>query len=267
MRKRFTIKEVVVAKQSKKTAAAIDILVVSHERYTFHLLGTSPFVCNAMSAKTRQGLLLPAKKKNKHEKETTLKHEPLEEYRRSAYRAREADAPTRIVFPSAGFKRSMATAALEMPGTNRSQIGRLVWAEGDYVSLFGIPQLWMTTVRSADMNRTPDVRTRAIIPNWTAEVTLAFVTPQLNGQAVTNLLASAGVFIGVGDGRPEKGALSFGRFEIVKPTDPRYVAIVKAGGLKAQDKAFAKPTYYDVETEELMEWWQTEVRRRGFAVA
>src|SRR6266850_8164282 len=118
-----------------KTPASIEIMVVSHERYTFHLLGTSPFVCNAMSAKTRQGLLLPAKKKNKHEKETTLKHNPQEEYQRSIYRSRDGKAPTHIIFPSAAFKRAMSEAALEMPGTNKKQIGRLVWAEGDYTAI------------------------------------------------------------------------------------------------------------------------------------
>lgn len=257
------------ATAGNKTPASIEIMVVSHERYTFHLLGTSPFVCNAMSAKTRQGLLLPPKKKNKMERETTLKHDPLDEYQRSVYRARDTKEPTHIVFPAAGFKRAMASAALEMPGTNKAQIGRLVWAEGTYVPIYGVPQLWMTTVRSADMARTPDVRSRAIIPAWAAQVTLDFVTPQLNGQAVANLLASAGVFIGVGDGRPEKGALSFGRFEIVEPSDPRYVAVVKAGTRNAQVKALAasSPECFDVETEELLDWWKTESRRRGFAAA
>lgn len=135
------------------------------------------------------------------------------------------------------------------------------------VSLYGIPQLWMAVVRSADMAKTPDVRTRAIIPEWASQVTLKYVTPNLNRQSVGNLFASSGVFIGVGDGRPEKGALSFGRFEIVAEDDERYQRIIREGGREAQDAAFDNPTCFDTETEELLEWWNTEVRRRGFEVA
>lgn len=253
-------------KASTERAATIDVVRVTKEALTFHIVGTSPFVCNAMSAKVRQYLLCPPKRKTRMEKETTLKHEPLEEYRRSAYYSKGNKEPTRIVFPAAGFKRAMSTAALELPGVSKTQIGRLCWVDGPIVHLFGIPQLWMAVVRSADMAHTPDVRTRAILPEWAASFTMEFVTPNLNQQSIANLIANAGIFIGVGDGRPEKGALSFGRFEVVAPKDPRYLRILKAGGRKAQDAAFKNPTCYDVETEELLDWWQAEKRRRGFEV-
>ena len=210
---------------------------------------------------------MPPRKKGRAEKESSLKHDPMAEYRRSAYRSKEDDAPTRIIFPAPGFKRAMASAALELPGVSKAQIGRLCWTEGFSVPIYGIPQLWMSVVRSADINRTPDVRTRAIIPEWASTVTISYVTPNLRAQPVANLLASAGVFIGVGDGRPERGALSFGRFEIVNEDDERYQRILATGGKAAQDQAFAEPTTYDVETEELLEWWNAEVKRRGFEVA
>lgn len=251
----------------KKETQSVEVMRVEQEAITFCILGTSPFVCNAMSAKVQHDLLLPPRKKSRQEKESTLKHEPLDEYRRSAYRSVGDDADTRIEFPAAGFKRAMASAALELPGVNKSQIGRLCWAEGHMVPIFGVPQLWMAVTRSADIKRTPDVRTRAIIPEWAAQVTVSFVTPNLRRQPVVNLMASAGVFIGVGDGRPERGALSFGRFEVVSEDDERYQRIIKAGGREAQDAAFENPTAFDRETEELLEWWQAEVRRRGFEVA
>lgn len=251
----------------KKQTETLDVMKVTHEAITFCIVGSSPFVCNAMSAKARRDLILPPPKKSQKEREASLKHEPLEEYRRSAYRSLGGDARTRIEFPAAGFKRAMASAALEIPGVNKAQIGRLCWAEGHHVPIYGIPQLWMSVVRSADMKRTPDVRTRAIIPEWAAVVTVSYVTPNLRAQPVANLMASAGVFIGVGDGRPEKGALSFGRFEIVDEGDERFRRIIKTGGLKAQDAALDNPTYFDVETEELMEWWRAEVKRRGFKIA
>jgi hypothetical protein len=251
----------------KKTDVAVDIMEVTKETVTFNIVGTSPFVCNAMSAKVRGGLLLPPPKKSRAEKEATLKHDPLEEYRQSAYRSRGEDEPTRIIFPAAGFKRAMANAALEIPGVNKSQMGRLLWAEGQYVSIYGIPQLWMAVVRQAGMTRAPDIRTRAIIHEWATTVTVSYVTPNLRRKPVVNLMASAGVFIGVGDGRPEKGALSFGQFEIADKKNERFNRVMSSGRREAQDAAFANPTMYDVETEELYEWWQAEVMRRGFEVA
>lgn len=255
-----------MAGKKKKETESLDVVRVTEEAVTFCVLGVSPFVCNAMSAKARQGLLFPPKKKSKSEKESTLKHEPMQEFVRSAYRSQGDDAEARIEFPAAGFKRAMASAALELPGVNKSQIGRLCWVDGHMVPLFGIPQLWMAMVRQAGLSRTPDVRTRAIIPEWAARVTIRYVTPNLNLQAVGNLLASAGVFIGVGDGRPEKGALSFGRFELVSEDDERYQRLLKTGGREAQDAAFENPTFFDTETEELLDWWDAETRRRGFKV-
>lgn len=250
-----------------KDGTSIDVVKVEEGVIRFCIIGRSPFVCNAMSAKVKGDLINPPQKKNNQERATTLKHDPMEEYRRSPYRAKGDDNATRIVFPSSGFKRAMASAALELPGTNKTQIGRLCWAEGQYVSLFGIPQMWMAVVRQAGMNKTPDIRTRAILPEWACEVVIRYVTPNLREQPVVNLMASAGVFIGVGDGRPEKGALSFGQFEIVAEDDERFQRIRKVGGLGAQDQALEHPTFFDVETEELYEWWRSDCKRRGFKVA
>lgn len=250
--------------RKKKAEATLDIVRVTEEALTVHIVGTSPFVCNALSAKAQRDLLLPPKKKTRSERASTLKHEPLVEYVQSAYRSRDdEDSPTRIEFPAAGFKRAMATAALELPGVNKTQINRLCWAEGHMIPLFGLQQIWMTGVRMADKARTPDIRTRAIIPEWATTVTLRFVTPNLNRKSVGNLIASAGIFIGVGDGRPEKGALSFGQFEIVDADDERFRRIMKYGR-EAQDVAFEEPTPFDQTTAELLEWHDAEVKRRGF---
>lgn len=256
-----------MAASKKDPNESIEIVKVQEGAITFCLIGRSPFVCNAMSAKVRGELLNPSPKKGRTEKESTLKHEPLEEYRRSPYRSLGKDGATRILFPASGFKRAMANAALEIPGTNKSQIGRLCWAEGPYVPIYGIPQMWMAVVRNAGMNKTPDIRTRAILPEWASRVTVRYVTPNLREQPVVNLMASAGVFIGVGDGRPEKGALSFGQFEVVPEDDERYQRILKTGDLKAQDSALENPTFYDLETEELYDWWRADCKRRGFKIA
>jgi hypothetical protein len=122
----------------------------------------------------------------------------------------------------------------------------------------------MAMVRSSDMNRTPDVRTRCIVPEWACRITVAFPVPILKEQTVSNLFAAAGMIQGVGDWRPEKGSATFGQFELVSEDDPDFQRIVKSGGREAQIKAMEIAEPYDIETEELLAWFVKEVDRRGF---
>lgn len=254
----------------KNNTATVDVEAVGEETLTFEVIGVSPFVCNSMSTHGAHEILFPSPKKYGKEREATLKHNPPEEFRQSIKRSRDADAATLVEFPSAGFKRAMADAALELPGVNKSQIGRLCWVVGHTVPMYGVPEIWMTMVRQAGQNKTPDVRTRAILPEWATTVTVSYVTPNLREKAVANLVQAGGVFIGVGDGRPQKGALSFGRFEIVPVEGPKrdaFERIKKTGNRAAQVAAMDEPTPFDLETEELLEWWEAEVKRRGFKIA
>jgi hypothetical protein len=196
------------------------------------------------------------------ERATTLKHDPLTEYRSSPYLLSNEAAPTAIAILATAFKGAMKTAALDLPGAKKAQIGRLVYVEGDMVGIYGVPQLFMTTVRSADMNRTPDIRTRAILPQWACKLTVTFVQPLMRMQAVANLLGASGFTAGVGDGRPEKGAMSYGQFTIVDKDDPTFLEIVQNGGRAAQLAAIEAPSAYDDETMSLLAWFDTELKHR-----
>jgi hypothetical protein len=50
-------------------------------------------------------------------------------------------------------------------------------------------------------------------------------------------------------------------------TDSAFAEIVRTGGRAAQTAALADPQAYDDQTEELLGWFDVEVRRRGFKVA
>lgn len=226
------------------------------------VLGTSPLILNRMSEKAKHELLMPHGRKTAIEKAVTLKHRPVDEYRASAHRISDEAAETYLAVPSAAIKRAISTAALDLPGTKKAQIGRLTWVPGDYVGVFGVPKLYMTIVRQADMNRTPDVRTRAIVPEWACRVTIRYAMPLITSQAVANLLAAAGITVGVGDGRQEKGALSFGQFEVVDEQNEDFQRIMATGGREAQQTAMEVPVAYDDETTELLSWYDTELASR-----
>lgn len=224
------------------------------------LRGQTPLICNRMAAKAMRELLLPKGRKTTAEKQQSLKHDPLNEFRNSMS-VRSGVGPTRIVFPSPAVKGAMATAALETKGTNKTQIGRLVWVKGYSCDLYGVPELHMAVVRSADMNRTPDVRTRAIFREWCIPVTIQFVKPQLGEKAIMQLLANGGIIIGIGDFRQEKGKGNFGQFEIVSEAECK--DIIKNGGMEQQDEAIEDPQCFDADTSELLGWFSEEVKARG----
>lgn len=239
-----------------------DYIKVKDDTVHCYVVGTSPIICNRMSEKAKHELLMPRGKKTASEKATTLKHDPIAEYQASPYRLKDPKAPTLIAVLATAFKGSLRTAALDMPGAKKSQIGRLTWVTGEHVSIYGVPKLFMSVTRSADMNRTPDIRTRAILPEWAAKVSINYVEPLIKMQAVVNLLAAAGITVGVGDWRPEKGAGNYGQFKIVSPTDPEYLRIVKQGGRAAQEEAMKNPVCYDDDSTEMLSWYTDELSKR-----
>lgn len=251
-----------IAKSSKKTTeSTVEILQIDRQTLDFYVLGSSPLICNAMSGKAKRELLLPRGRKSAAEKATTLKHNPVTEYRNSIHRLGD-EAKAAIGIPSTSFKKAMSMAALRVPGVKKTEIGQLTYVEGFRIAVFGIPTLFMDTVRSADMNRTPDIRTRALLPEWACQVSVTFMRPLITAQAVYNLLGNAGLMCGVGDYRPEKGVGNFGQFLLVDRDDARWSAIVRQQGRKAQLAAIESPECYDSESSELLAWYEGEVASR-----
>lgn len=250
------------------TASAIDIIEVSQGEVQYAIIGETPLIMEAMSEKARQELLLPRGRLNATAKATNLKHDPLAEYRASAYVLKAG--PTALGMPATAFKDAIRTAALDLAGISKSEIGRLTYVEGSYAPIWGVPELFMSIVRSADIKRTPDVRTRAILPRWATTIVIRFVEPKMNERAISRLLAAAGMTAGVGGWRQEKGSGNFGLFRICAADDPEYLDIIAAGGRAAQEEALQAPQAHDEETARLLDWYETELgvrRLKGSAAA
>lgn len=244
--------------KAKSQDVTIEIIEVQKGTIPFHILGTTPLILHRLSEKAKYELLYPSTKK-KGGPRTTLKHNPIEEYRSAPYCDLNPKAPTLIQHLSAAFKAAIRNASLDIPGTSKREIGRLCWVEGERLPIYGIPRLIMSAVRSSDMNRTPDIRTRAIMAQWATTIHVTFVKPQLNESGITHLVAAAGMTQGIGDWRTEKGAGTFGSFKIVDADDPDFMEVVRTGGRKAQERAMDVPDFHDLESEELFRWFEREV--------
>jgi len=250
-------------KPGDTTHTITDVLKVTKGTFECCLLGTGTgIILNRMSEKVQHELLMPRGRKTTAEKAITLKHDPFAEYRAAPYTLKDPKAATLLAHVSAAFKKAVMTASLDLPGAKKAQIGRLTYVEGEYVPIYGLPKLFMRPVRSADMNRTPDIRTRLIIPVWAARLQITFVQPLIRPQAIANLLAAAGMTAGVGDWRPEKGAGNYGTFKIVDQDDPEYRRVVATGGRAVQIAGLENPVCYDDETTELLSWYDAELADR-----
>ncbi|MET0723597.1 MAG: hypothetical protein ABWY64_22620 [Tardiphaga sp.] len=229
---------------------------------TLRIIGETPLYQNRMAAKAKRTLLVGGQKKGKADR-AQIKHSPEEEYRDSAEIL--STGPTALGLKVIAIKAAMATAALDTPGLRKTEAQRLLFMPGDHCALYGTPYLKMDVVRSADINRTPDIRSRAYLPVWGAEVSIRFVTPQLSAQSVVNLLCNAGILVGVGDYRQEKGKGSFGSFRVLGEgeSDPAWDDLVANHARAAQEEALRNPEYADSDTVDLMEYFHGEVKRRA----
>ena len=244
----------------------IEVPQLETEQTQVWIIGTTPIILCRMSEKAKHELLAP-EKKSAAQKASSLKHDPVLEFRASPYTISDDTAPTYLSITGASIKKAMASAALDLQSASvkKAQIGRLSWVEGEYVSLYGKPQLHMAVVRMADINHTPDIRTRAILSTWAVDVTVTYVKPMLKQQAILNLLQAAGLTNGLGEWRQQKGSGSFGQFRLATSADDALLADIKKDGRAVQIAAMKDAEPYDDKTRETMEWFEAERRRRGFA--
>lgn len=251
-----------MASSPRQKTQEITISEMVKGRLRLHIVGQSPLIMNSMNVKAIRTLLLPevSGRKSRADRARALKHDVLSEYRNSTYRDRTDDGPTRLQMPGPSFKSALMTAALDLPGTKKTEIGRLTWVAGYRFAVWGAPKIFMSVVRSSDIQKTPDVRTRAILPEWCAAIDIEFVRPNLTEQAIVNLSQAAGLLAGIGDFRQEKGKGSFGQFRVVGDAkDAEFRHIQKAGGRAQQDAALEHPDPYDEDTREWLDWYQSEL--------
>ncbi len=159
-------------KKAVLTKEEEQIVTLTTSEVGFAIVGRTPLIMNSMSAKVRGELLYPSKKKTAADKAQKMKHNPMQEFADSMYMAPD-DFPTALYFPASALKKACMTAALEVGGVKKTEIGRLLWVEGDKLPIYGAPQFIMSVVRMADISRTPDVRTRAILPEWARAIKAA----------------------------------------------------------------------------------------------
>ena len=243
----------------KPKAAPFTIPQIKRETVEIILIGESGLYCHRMSQKASRDLLLGGRKKTTADK-ANVKHHPRDEFRNSMFLTGAAPAPL-IQFPAMAFKRAMRTAAIETEGVKGTTVDRLIYVEEEFAPIFGRPLLRMDITRSADMAHTPDVRTRAYFPKWATVLHLTFASPMLTRATIATLLNNAGMVVGVGDNRQERGKGSYGRFRIGDRKDLEEVMTTHEEQVAAVEDA--APDMGHGDTAVLLAEYDAEIEKRS----
>ena len=245
---------------TKSTGLTVEQLKQSE--ITLKIVGTGPLIYNSMSLKAMSTLFMGAAKKTAAQKKD-IKHNPEEEFVDSCYVNGQDGAY--LSFPSTGIKRGMATSALETEGVTKAGINRGIYVVGEHINIWGKPYMNMSVVRSSDINRTPDIRTRAKLPRWCSEVTIRYINPTFSQLNITSLLTNAGTLCGLGDWRIEKGG-PMGGYKILSSSDQKlWDELTKEEGATCQKLALESPEIesHDNTSHQLYEAMQEERLKRA----
>lgn len=184
------------------TTPTVAIQRVAAETIQVPIIGTAPLIVHNWSAKARRQML-DAQQGRKTPKEI---RDPQADYEASLYRTDDGYGFPTIAFKSATvgaarfFGKSVKMTELRqflfmhgIPSADRSQI---------LTPITGEPKMREDMVR-VGMGGT-DLRFRGEFIEWSATLSVTYVTTALNRESVLSLIDAGGMGVGVGEWRPEK---------------------------------------------------------------
>lgn len=181
------------------------------------LVGTSPLLCHAWSAKAKKQMLDKQMKKAVGAKEAK---DPFADYVESLYWLTEKpEKPTmadvkkaKFGFPAIAFKAAAVDACIAVSGIAKTEARASFHVKGEYVEIDGpIPEIDQRPVRIG--MGTADLRYRGRFDEWAVTFYVEYNANLLSAEQIINLFNTAGFSVGVGDWRPQKDGM-FGRFEV-----------------------------------------------------
>lgn len=199
--------------------AKVVITAPNIETVQFHIVGTAPLVQLAFSEKARNIML---EGMAEEQKAGTRKKRKPRKYDEEFVAAQHIAIEGWNGVPAAAFRNAMIAACrlVDFKMTNAKQ-AVFVKADGFDIDGFGLvkltgePKMVQHPVRNA--NGSADIRTRAMYSSWSCNVTIQYDADQFGREDITNLLARAGLQVGVGEGRPaspKSAGMGWGTFEL-----------------------------------------------------
>ena len=207
------------AKKVEVNAAEIRI-----ESARMQIVGASPLIVHKFSEKARKELLDKATQKAKAGREPKNPvREFMEslhwitpmptEYTEEAFAAALA-AGAKFGFPATGLKKSAVSGAYRAGLTKDkvSTFGAFHIGGGELVEIHGVPEMREDYVVVS--NGAPDIRFRAMFPQWSMEFELFYNAAVYSLEQLVTFYRFGGFATGLGDWRVERGGI-FGSYQVV----------------------------------------------------
>lgn len=185
-------------------ALKIELPKLNLQTMTVTVIGDSPLICHAWSAKAKRQILDKQMKRARARKEAK---DPEQDYADSLYRLPNG----RYGFPAVAFKSSMVSACRFAEGVKMTEARGAVHLIGETVTIQGEPTPREDMVRVG--MGVADIRYRGQFEQWQATLLIQFNANVVSAEQVINLLNTAGFGVGVGEWRPERNG-SYGRFHV-----------------------------------------------------
>jgi len=192
------------------TAPAVTIDKIDAETLLVPIVGTTPLITQRFSDKAKRQMLdaMQGRKRVKSAKD------PDADYQAAFYRTKEGYG-----FPAVGFKAAIVSAArLYDKSVTMTMLRQCVFVHGlvsdndtqPLVEVHGEPFMREDVVR---VQRGTDLRYRPQFTDWSCTLEVTYIKSMLARSSVLSLVDAAGMGVGVGEWRPERGG-DFGTFRI-----------------------------------------------------
>jgi hypothetical protein len=202
-------------------AQAAFVAKIGTERLRVPIVGTSPLIVHRWSEKAKRELLESQQSKKKVKEP----RDPEAEYQASLYRMALKDGGEGFGFPSLAFK----SAVVEVfrffdKSVTKVLLMQSVFCHGiltkadpaPLVPIVGEPVMREDIVRIGQSGT--QNRFRGEFTEWSAVLDLTYVTAALDRDSMLSFIEAAGMFVGVGEWRPERSGES-GTFMLSEDAD------------------------------------------------
>ena len=188
-----------------KQEAVVEIKKINLQRITLELVGDSPLIVHAWSAKAKKEMLDKQMKKAKTAKAAK---DPERDYEEAFYRLPDG-TPS---FPSIAFKSAAVSAGGRFSdGLKMTELRGAFFIECEMVAIEGEPRMREDMVRVG--MGTADIRYRPEFPAWRVRLPIKYNADAISLEQIVNLFNLAGFGVGVGEWRSERNG-QYGMFHV-----------------------------------------------------
>ena len=198
--------------KAKASEQVIEIKKINIQRVTVELVGDSPLIVHAWSAKAKKEMLDKQMKKAKTAKAAK---NPEQDYEDAFYRLEDGTPG----FPTIAFKAAAVSAGGRFSdGMKMTELRGAFHIEGELVAVQGKPTMREDMVRVG--MGTADIRYRPEFKTWRVALPIRYNADAVSLEQIVNLFNLGGFGVGVGEWRPERDGL-YGMFHVATEADAK----------------------------------------------